>query len=48
MAGRFRAQFWCEDELGWYPALALDAVKKAVDGVTSNLGHLLGTGILND
>jgi glycogen debranching enzyme len=48
MAERFRAQFWCEDELGPYPALALDADKKAVDGVTSNMGHLLGTGILND
>lgn len=47
MAERFRAQFWCEDELGPYPALALDADKKAVDGVTSNMGHLLGTGILN-
>jgi glycogen debranching enzyme len=48
MAERFRAQFWCEDDLGPYPALALDADKKAVDGVTSNMGHLLGTGILND
>lgn len=48
MAERFRAQFWCEDDLGPYPALALDADKKPVDGVTSNMGHLLGTGILND
>ncbi len=48
MAERFRAQFWCEDELGPYPALALDADKKPVDGVTSNMGHLLGTGILNE
>jgi glycogen debranching enzyme len=47
MAERFRARFWCEDELGLYPALALDVDKKAVDGVTSNMGHLLGTGILN-
>jgi glycogen debranching enzyme len=48
MAERFRAQFWCEDELGPYPALALDADKRRVDGVTSNMGHLLGTGILNE
>lgn len=48
MADRFRAQFWCRDEFGRYPALALDADKKAVDGVTSNMGHLLGTGILNE
>ena len=48
MAERFRAQFWCEDELGRYPALALDADKRPVDGVTSNMGHLLGTGILNE
>jgi len=48
MAERFRAQFWCEDDLGPYPALALDAEKKPVDGVTSNMGHLLGTGILNE
>jgi glycogen debranching enzyme len=48
LAERFRARFWCEDELGPYPALALDGDKKAVDGVTSNMGHLLGTGILNE
>jgi glycogen debranching enzyme len=48
MAERFRAQFWCQDELGPYPALALDADKRPVDGVTSNMGHLLGTGILNE
>ena len=44
---RFRAQFWCEDELGAYPALALDGRKQRVDGVASNMGHLLGTGILD-
>jgi len=47
MARRFRASFWCEDELGPYPAIALDANKRPVDGVSSNMGHLLGTGILN-
>ena len=44
---RFREAFWCSDELGAYPAIALDAAKRPVDGVTSNMGHLLGTGILN-
>lgn len=45
---RFRRAFWCSDELGPYPAIALDSSKRAVDGVTSNMGHLLGTGILSD
>jgi glycogen debranching enzyme len=46
LAERFREQLWCSDEAGSYPAIALDAQKRAVDGVTSNMGHLLGTGIL--
>lgn len=44
---RFRTSFWCTDDFGPYPAIALDASKQPVDGVTSNMGHLLGTGILN-
>ena len=47
MRERFREAFWCEDEHGRYPALALDARKQRVDGVASNMGHLLGTGILD-
>lgn len=47
LAAKFRASFWCSDHLGPYPAIALDAEKRAVDGVASNMGHLLGTGILN-
>jgi glycogen debranching enzyme len=47
MKDRFRAAFWCEDAQGRYPALALDARKRPVDGVSSNIGHLLGTGILD-
>ena len=43
---RFREAFWCNDEHGRYPALALDAHKRPVDGLSSNIGHLLGTGIL--
>lgn len=44
---RFHATFWCEDELGPYLALALDGEKRPVDGVASNMGHLLGTGLLD-
>ena len=40
--------FWIDDGRGGYPAIALDAAKQRVDTVTSNLGHLLGTGILTD
>ena len=47
LAERFRAQFWVADELGTYPAIALDAAKRPVTGVASNMGHLLGTGILS-
>ncbi len=43
---RFQETFWCSDELGEYPALALDAHKTRVDGVASNMGHLLGSGLL--
>ena len=42
----FAAKFWVEDAAGPYPAIALDAQKRALDTVTSNLGHLLGTGLL--
>ncbi len=44
---RFHASFWIDDAEGAYPAIALDAQKRRVDTVTSNLGHLLGTGILD-
>ena len=47
LMARFRERFWVRDETGPYPALALDAAKKPVDSVTSNMGHLLGTGLLN-
>lgn len=46
MAARFRERFWVSDERGRYPALALDAHKNPVTGVSSNMGHLLATGIL--
>jgi len=47
MAKRFRAAFWVSDEFGPFPALALDRDKRAVDAPASNMGHLLGTGILS-
>ncbi len=47
MAERFRATFWVADELGPFPALALDKYKRAVDAPASNMGHLLSTGMLS-
>ncbi|PZP13968.1 MAG: amylo-alpha-1,6-glucosidase [Brachybacterium faecium] len=44
---RFHASYWCRDEDGPYIALALDGTKQRVDGVASNMGHLLGTGLLD-
>lgn len=44
---RFAEAFWVETPEGRYPAIALDAHKRAVDSLTSNIGHLLGTGILD-
>ena len=46
LADRFREAFWLTDAIGPYPAIALDAEKRPVDSVTSNIGHLLGTGLL--
>jgi glycogen debranching enzyme len=47
IAAAFRAAFWVSDADGSYPALALDADKRPVDSLTSNIGHLLGTGLLS-
>ncbi|MFT3945301.1 MAG: glycogen debranching N-terminal domain-containing protein [Ancrocorticia sp.] len=44
---RFHESFWVRTEEGYYPAIALDGHKRAVDTLTSNIGHLLGTGILD-
>ncbi|MEV4530239.1 glycogen debranching N-terminal domain-containing protein [Streptosporangium sp. NPDC049304] len=46
LAERFRARFWVEGPQGRFPALALDRDKRPVDALTSNIGHLLGTGLL--
>ena len=43
----FRERYWIADPGGAYPAIALDAHKRPVDTVTSNIGHLLGTGLLH-
>jgi glycogen debranching enzyme len=42
LADAFRESFW----VNGYPALALDREKRPVDSLTSNIGHLLGTGLL--
>lgn len=44
---RFRERFWVEDADGAFPAIALDGHKQPVDSLTSNIGHLLGTGLLS-
>jgi glycogen debranching enzyme len=44
LSGRFRAAFWTD---GGYPALALDRDGRPVEALTSNIGHLLGTGLLS-
>ena len=43
---RFNRDFWVED-LGCF-ALALDGEKRQVDSVTSNIGHLLWSGIVDE
>ena len=47
LAVRFRDRFWVCDAAGRYPAIALDRHKRPVTGVASNMGHLLGTGLLD-
>jgi glycogen debranching enzyme len=42
---RFDQAFWCEERGGYY-ALALDGEKQRVDSLTSNIGHLLWSGIV--
>ena len=43
----FARRFWVEDAVGAFPAIALDKDKRPVVSLTSNIGHLLGTGILD-
>ena len=44
MYRRFNERFWSEDRGGFY-VLALDGAKRQVDSMTSNMGHLLWSGI---
>jgi glycogen debranching enzyme len=45
LAARFDEAFWVEERGGFY-ALALDRDKRPVDSLTSNIGHLLWSGIV--
>ncbi|WEK61175.1 MAG: glycogen debranching N-terminal domain-containing protein [Candidatus Microbacterium colombiense] len=47
LRSRFRAAYWVTTPEGRYPAIALDADGAPVDTLTSNIGHLIGTGILD-
>ncbi|MGC3992659.1 MAG: glycogen debranching N-terminal domain-containing protein [Propionicimonas sp.] len=47
LRARFAESYWVDTPEGRYPAIALDADKNRVDTLTSNIGHLLGTGILD-
>ena len=47
LAARVRMRFWVEDADGPYLAMALDRDGAPVDGVGSNMGHVLGTGTLS-
>jgi glycogen debranching enzyme len=47
LRARFAERFWVDTPEGRYPAIALDRDGRAVDTLTSNIGHLLGTGILS-
>ena len=42
----FRERFWVQDDGGSFPAMALDGHGEPLDIPGSNMGHLLGTGIL--
>ena len=45
LSERFRRSFWVDSPLGAHPAVALDRQMTPVSSLTSNIGHLLGTGI---
>jgi hypothetical protein len=48
IAAAFRDRFWVSDDLGGYPAMALDGAKRPVDAPASNMGHLLSSGMLTE
>ncbi len=43
----FDRRFWVDGPHGPFPAIALDGDKRPAASVTSNIGHLLGTGLLD-
>jgi len=45
---RFNTDFWVETKNGGYFALGLDRDKKRIDGIGSNMGHCLWTGIVDE
>ena len=45
---RFAKEFWVDSPEGGHLAIALDRDGTPVDSVTSNMGHLLGTGLLGE
>ncbi|WP_243073759.1 glycogen debranching N-terminal domain-containing protein [Microbacterium sp. SS28] len=47
LKARFAKRFWVTTPEGRYPAIALDRDGRPVDTLTSNIGHLLSTGILD-
>lgn len=47
MRTRFREHFWVGEPGGEYLGLAVDGHGRTVDGLGSNMGHVLGTGTLN-
>lgn len=47
LKSRFAERYWVTTPEGTYPAIALDRHGRPVDTLTSNIGHLLGTGILD-
>jgi glycogen debranching enzyme len=46
LGDRFRDRFWAQDGEGRYLVIALDGAGRQVDTVTSNMGHVLGSGLL--
>lgn len=46
LAATIRQRFWVRDDAGPYLAMAIDGQGRHVDGVGSNMGHVLGTGAL--
>jgi hypothetical protein len=47
MRARFRDHFWVGPQGGQFIGLAVDGHGQTVDGLGSNMGHVLGTGTLN-